>query len=549
MRRLAYIFFVSALAASACVSREQEAPVGEKTVQFRLGALPTKTVFGEKEGNRYPTLWSADNPSISVAQGFTTPVEVPVTPSADGLTAGFALALDAGSGAPYVFRALSPATAAVSLSPSREAWSIFIPSVQTPLEGSPDERAQILSSVSDTYQTLPDEVSMHFSHVTAYGRLSLKNLSAEGAVVSGIELTATTPLCGAWYWNGETLTPNGASSTLTLTTARTEDVWFACAPVDLSNEMLSVTVHTDQGDFVKEILLPENRTLVPGRIAHLSVDMEGVEPQGGSEVYTLVTDASTLAVGDEILIVHSGKKKALGAQDTNYRSPVDVVIENTTISTLPSGAAVVTLEKGTTEGTWALHAADGYLAAQSLGTKNYLVTVPSVDDYASWVISIPSSSDAIVKAMDGTRNWLLYNTSSPRFSCYAGTSTSCEKIQLYRKGTTGGVAEEDPILQKSEYGLYLGSKERRYTSGTDQYSREYAPDYCFTLLNASAKEQLEIAGYRSTLVKGDPVTVSVRWRKGVNTLLEGSYTMKVVGEDGPKVWIGDGTGKGFIIKK
>ena len=228
---------------------------------------------------------------------------------------------------------------------------------------------------------------------------------------------------------------------------------------------------------------------------------------------------------------------------------MDVVIENTTISTLPSGAAVVTLEKGTTEGTWALHAADGYLAAQSLGTKNYLVTVPSVDDYASWVISIPSSSDAIVKAMDGTRNWLLYNTSSPRFSCYAGTSTSCEKIQLYRKGTTGGVAEEDPILQKSEYGLYLGSKERRYTSGTDQYSREYAPDYCFTLLNASAKEQLEIAGYRSTLVKGDPVTVSVRWRKGVNTLLEGSYTMKVVGEDGPKVWIGDGTGKGFIIKK
>ena len=35
----------------------------------------------------------------------------------------------------------------------------------------------------------------------------------------------------------------------------------------------------------------------------------------------------------------------------------------------------------------------------------------------------------------------------------------------------------------------------------------------------------------------------------VQTLLEGSYALRVVREDGPKVWLGDGSGQGFIIKK
>ena len=45
------------------------------------------------------------------------------------------------------------------------------------------------------------------------------------------------------------------------------------------------------------------------------------------------------------------------------------------------------------------------------------------------------------------------------------------------------------------------------------------------------------------------MTLSVKWRRGIHTLLEGSYNMTVAGEDGSKVWLGDGTGKGFILKK
>jgi len=45
------------------------------------------------------------------------------------------------------------------------------------------------------------------------------------------------------------------------------------------------------------------------------------------------------------------------------------------------------------------------------------------------------------------------------------------------------------------------------------------------------------------------VTVSLQYRKGRKVLLERTCTLKVVREDGPKVWLGDGSGQGFILKK
>ena len=51
-------------------------------------------------------------------------------------------------------------------------------------------------------------------------------------------------------------------------------------------------------------------------------------------------------------------------------------------------------------------------------------------------------------------------------------------------------------------------------------------------------------------MKGDNVTITVNWRQGFNTLFNNSsYKLKVVKEEGPKVWLGKGNGEGFIIKK
>ena len=71
----------------------------------------------------------------------------------------------------------------------------------------------------------------------------------------------------------------------------------------------------------------------------------------------------------------------------------------------------------------------------------------------------------------------------------------------------------------------------------------------FTLINPDNIEELEITGYNKSKVKGDNVSLTVSWRRGRTTVLTGSYSMTLVKEDGPKVWLSDGNGKGVILKK
>ena len=112
--------------------------------------------------------------------------------------------------------------------------------------------------------------------------------------------------------------------------------------------------------------------------------------------------------------------------------------------------------------------------------------------------------------------------------------------------------EEDPIAAQSAYGIYQGDDTRAYVAGKDQYCRKYSASgvQTFAIVNPETKEQLEITGYKKGYAKGDEFTVSVNWRQGKKQIaLEKTYTVTVVKEDGSKVWLGDGSGNGFVIKK
>ena len=112
--------------------------------------------------------------------------------------------------------------------------------------------------------------------------------------------------------------------------------------------------------------------------------------------------------------------------------------------------------------------------------------------------------------------------------------------------------EDDPLTAFSEYGCYLTGAERTYVKGSDQLSRNYPSEseVRFSILNAATKEQLVVSGYDPSLSKGASAQVSVHYRKGTNTILDNvTRNLTVVKEDGPKVWLGDGSGQGLIIKK
>ncbi len=156
--------------------------------------------------------------------------------------------------------------------------------------------------------------------------------------------------------------------------------------------------------------------------------------------YQLVTDASTLADGDEILIayVNVGEEatvaQAIGSeQAANNRPAVDVTYNDDETLTPDATAQIITLE-GDAEG-WNFNVGNGYLYAAST-TKNWLRTEAEADENAKATITIDEIGDAtIVFQGENTRNTLRFNPNngSPIFSCYGSTSTTGSLPRIYRK--------------------------------------------------------------------------------------------------------------------
>ena len=157
----------------------------------------------------------------------------------------------------------------------------------------------------------------------------------------------------------------------------------------------------------------------------------------GTGAFTLVTDASTLAVGKEIVIVASGENYALGTNQANNNRTAVAVTKNSDVVTWTTDVQVITLEEGFATGTWAFHvtggtgtnAANGYLYAPASG--NYLRTQTSLSNNSSWNISITSAGIATIKAnVASGQNWLRKNSSSTLFSCYTSGQND---VSIYMK--------------------------------------------------------------------------------------------------------------------
>jgi hypothetical protein len=562
MKRYLFIAVLAVMACSRVAEPEvpsEEAPSGPVRIHFRADQVDTRARFGALENGAYPTLWTANDSEVKLSLNYGGAIPAEVTPSGDGRSATFDAEVDFGEvDGPYTFYSVSPASAASALSPSREAWKVSIPCEQAPTDDSADEAGILIAASSIPFTEAPagpTEVALHFDHLTAYGRLSFSNLELDGATVQSVELTATTPFVGDWYWKCEgshELIDYGASSTLTLTTHRTTDIWFACAPVDMSGQMMEVTVTTDRGIYGHIVEFPSGRKFEAGRTAVFTVDMAGANytpsPSGGS-AFTLVTDASSLNEGDEVLIVYAAGNVAMGSKNAsgNYRDQVSVSIDNDVIASAGE-ATVLTLCAGSVAGTWAFRDGSVYLASASTG--NSLKNSDSITGYASWTVSVESDGKATLQAQEGASTYLRYNNSSnsERFSCYSGTNLPAPS--LFRR--SGMAASADPILSCRDYGAYLGTgQEWILDSGTDQVTRAYDANgvLTYTLIDADEVEELEITGYTKSKTKGSRFTVSVHWRKGFATLLSTTYSVTLVKEEGPKVWLSDGTGHGFIIKK
>ena len=484
MKKIYRTFMAAAFAAmalSSCVKGPEAVPAtADNTVFFTAEPVATRTAFTDPEGTSYPTVWTGNDQSVAISLKLANPKEALVSPSADGKTAAFTASFSESPEAPYVFYLLSPYSAYLSTYSSTESIGITVPAVQTPGPKSVDEAAQILLAKSAAFDTWPGKVSFALKHWTSYGKLSLQNLKLDGAKISALDLTASVDWAGRWYYSfaDGVSTVNSGSKTITVNTESTDDIWFACAPVDLSGETLTLVVKTDKGTFTKEIKMPADRKFESGQVARFAVDMKDVELVP-SAVYELVTDMKDLTYDSKVIIAAAAPEYgyAIGTtQNNNNRASAGVTKVDGKISDPAENVEVFIVESGTESGTYSLKATGhaGYLIGVS--GNNYLRTEAEKSAASDWKITCEEGTYSIIEnAMSG--RFIRFNPSSNNiFSTYAASSSVKNPVALYKLAGSGG---GDVPADKKSPGMVLTCTELTLNVGDtgDVSVTEIARDY------------------------------------------------------------------------
>ena len=144
---------------------------------------------------------------------------------------------------------------------------------------------------------------------------------------------------------------------------------------------------------------------------------------------TLVTDASTLKDGDEIILVAEANEKiyAAGKMSGKYLSSVE-----TTVTALDSEVEIFKLNG--TDGKWTLTGTDGKKistsAAKALNTTD--------KGTSTWTISIAENGEATIASTNTEDGRFLYNVNNPRFLNYTSDSNKSMLLpKIYKvEGTT-----------------------------------------------------------------------------------------------------------------
>ncbi len=152
----------------------------------------------------------------------------------------------------------------------------------------------------------------------------------------------------------------------------------------------------------------------------------------GMAAYKLVTDAKQLKVGASVVIAAAKYNYALSmTQKSNNRDQASITKKDDTITFADSAdVAILILEKGTTDGTWAFNTGSGYLYAAS-SSNNYLRTQTALDANGSFAISFNTDGTCGIVAQGTYRNNIMkYNATSKLFACY-GASNTQKDLALY----------------------------------------------------------------------------------------------------------------------
>ena len=178
------------------------------------------------------------------------------------------------------------------------------------------------------------------------------------------------------------------------------------------------------------------------------------------DVWTLVTDASTLQIGDKVVIVSSVDNRALGTtQKTNNRNAVEITKNTDNTCVINENVQQLTLHQGKKTNTFAFYTGNGYLYAAS-SSDNHLKTEASLSNNSSWSISITSEGIATIVAQGSYGNNNLRYNPTTIFSAYPASSTGTRMTCLYKLSEVQKqptTIQFNDNAQIAEYESYIGA--------------------------------------------------------------------------------------------
>ncbi|MBR3452111.1 MAG: hypothetical protein IKH25_04475 [Muribaculaceae bacterium] len=361
-----------------------------------------------------------------------------------------------------------------------------------------------------------------------------------------------TPANGATFMQGEEL-----------------DVTISCA-TEGATILYTVNDEVYEGTAPVVVTLTESATITAVASAEGYTDSEEasasytmVVPEATGHIFNLVTDVTTLAAGDHIILVNAtedGAAVAMGAAKSNNFGSVDVVVNGNKVQT--EKANIITLEKNGDN--WNLKAAEGYLYAAS-SSSNHLKAEAAVDNNgnANAAISIADNAASIVFQGTNSHNNLRYNPNngSPIFSCYeAGKQNPVYIYKTDEEIITVAAPTFDPAACEFEESIdvtinFAEGATLHYMVGDGDEQTATAPVTVTLTETTTITAYAELNGVESEIVEAtytlkeaaEAITTLAEARAlEDNTEFTFGGNVVVVYKNGSNLWVKDETASGLI---
>lgn len=279
--------------------------------------------------------------------------------------------------------------------------------------------------------------SIEMNHLTSVIKVSVTNNSGEDLTVSSVSFTGTEDIVGTYFINfaaspvgykpsGNQYVSNTASLEVkngeVISSGASADFYIAVKPFTAKT---GSTLKLAVNGYEKTLTLKNDITFTAGHIKTLGFNVDKKIPK---KVWTIVTDASTLAAGDKIVIVSNSKKKVAAGIESDYLKETSAQFSSdlSTIESMFADASVFTL--GGSANSWTLSNSDGALLGATAAKK-----LAFNKGTTSWKITISESDDATIQNGNNSYGKILYNVNSTRFSTYTSvTNVSMLLPQIYR---------------------------------------------------------------------------------------------------------------------